>query len=256
MHVLTACIEHRAFSDMELHILELRQDGGRTRQLTLPLTYEKGDPIPVQHNSFAASSLIHMRPWTHLALNEGSFLKAYGTYEFFERGPPSLVCSINQCFTRTDDGGSGMVGVRSLPALRSFTYTAIFPFANHVDFSNIVPQLEELDLQFAPDLHSRILDDKRRTGRAELQDCWQELISAYQRLARTMNTFTMSGKRFPKLKKFVCRDSQIPALREELDEVFTPLCLPVWVEPTHGIFERVAMSPHLRPADDEVDPWT
>ena len=239
----------RAFGDMDFHILELRQERKKTRHLTELLDYSKLSSFPPQPHSFARSSLLHFRPWTHVSLNEGSFLKAYGTYEFFERGPPSLVYSIKQCLEPVSHHGKGHMGARSLPKLCSFTYTAIFPFSNHADFVDMLPHLEELDLQLAPDPQSGILDDKERIGKAQLQDCWQELLSAYHDLAMAMNTFRMSRTTFEKLKNFVCRDSRIPALREELDEVFTPLCLPVWVEAKPGEFDRVAMSPQLSGID-------
>lgn len=234
---------------MDFHILDLRQDTNNDKPLFKPTSYDHLNPFPPKHPSFASSSLLHLRPWTDISLNEGSFLKAYGTYEYFERGPPSLVYSIKQCFDPLSHQDKAKFGVRALPALRKFTYTAIFPFANHADFADIVPYLEELDLQFAPDPQSGILDDKTRVGKAELQDCWQELISAYHDLAVTMSTFRMSEQAFPWLKRFVCQDSQIPALREELDEMFTPLCLPVWVNWRHGEFERVVMKAEYQQAD-------
>jgi hypothetical protein len=100
-----------------------------------------------------------------------------------------------------------------------------------------------LDVQFAPDPQSGILDDKERTGKAELQDCWQELVSAYHDIAMTIGTFQMGRFRFPKLMKFICRDVKILALQEDLDEIFTPLCLPVWGEYERGVFTRLAISP-------------
>jgi hypothetical protein len=42
----------------------------------------------------------------------------------------------------------------------------------------------------------------------------------------------------PKLQKFICRDVVIPALVEELDDVFIGLCMPVWAEMEPGLFVR------------------
>lgn len=228
---------------MDFHILELQQDPTREQRRTPVVEYSKLKPFPPRNPSFADSSLIHLRQWTYCSLNEGSFLKAYGTYEYFERGPPSLVYSIKQCLLpKRYRGMAETAGVYGLPELRSFTYTAIFPFANHADFVVMLPHLEEIDLQFAPDPQSGILDDKERTGRAELQDCWLELASAYHDLATSLSSFRMSELRFPNMRKFTCRDKQVVALQMELDEIFTPLCLPVWVEHEHGFFTREAMS--------------
>ena len=225
-------------------MFDLRQDATREhRRTSNSAYYDRRWPYPLGHHRFADGSLIFLRPWTHASLNEGSFLKAYGTYEYFERGPPSLVYSIKRCFITSLNPNIGRSpAVYGLPALRSFTYTAIFPFANHADFVAMLPFLEELDLQFAPDPQSGILDDKERTGRAELQDCWLELASAYHDIATTLSTFRMHEGKFPKLKKFTCRDKRVTALQGELDDIFTPLCLPVWVEHDHGFFTREAMS--------------
>ncbi|KAK3722496.1 hypothetical protein LTR37_002488 [Vermiconidia calcicola] len=240
-----------AFSDMAFHFLELRQDSSKSHTLTEPVNYKALAPRPARHPGFAASSLVRLRPWAHVSLNEGSFLKAYGTYEFFERGPPSLVHSINHCFSPLGRSYEYVPRSRPLFTLRTFTYTAIFPFSNHVDFRPMLPYIEELDVRFAPDVESGILDDRGRVGRAQLQDCWQELTSAYYALCAVLSTHRMSEAVFPKLKKFVCGDSRVEGIREDLEELFTPLHLPVWAEMKPGVFERLAMSPRLPGTNDQ-----
>lgn len=236
-----------AFSGMDFHIFELKLEGNRPDLLSQHFGYKDLNSVPSAHPAFAETCLINLVPWTHISLNEGSFLKAYGTYEFFERGPPSLVYSIGQTLTSRHHWGNWNDPDAQIfdfnGPLRSFTYTGIFPFSNHADFRIILPHLEELDVQFAPDPQSGILDDKERTGKAELQDCWQELVSAYHDIAMTIGTFQMSHFNFPKLKKFVCRDVRIAALKEDLDDIFTPLCLPVWGEYEDGVFTRLALTP-------------
>ena len=249
-------IQEWAFKDMEFQLLALKRDSDHVSRTSSPIHYGDLQPIPMRHPSFARSSVLYLRPWTHVGLNEGSFLKAYGTYEYFERGPPSLVYSIKRCLlpeahlTHLNTLSHPPRGLRSLSALRSFTYTGIFPFSNHANFAEMLPYLEELDVSYAPDPQSGILDDKERTGKAELMDCWQELISAYHDLATTICTIRMSETSFPRLKKFICRDKRIPALQDELDEVFTPLCLPVWAEIEPGEFTRLATSPRLPESND------
>lgn len=233
---------------MEYHVLELRQ--GRTA------THSRRDRLPVLselkatsgHYNIAPSSIFYERQWSSLSLNEGSFLQAYGTYEYFERGPPSLVASIMQSLGAVTNNAP----TSALASIRSFTYTAIFPFANHLDFLDVLPQLETLDLQFAPDPQSGILDHRERTGRAELQDCWQELISGYHDIATAISTFRMTREQFPRLKTFICRDVRIPALKDDLGHIFTPLCLPVWAEYTDGVFERIADRAELPGMDDII----
>ena len=37
-----------------------------------------------------SSELFEIRPWSKLLLNEGSFIRAYATYEYWLRQPPSV----------------------------------------------------------------------------------------------------------------------------------------------------------------------
>ena len=240
---------------MDYHIIEMRRDRACVqRQLTQPLPHSDLQPIPdcSAQRDIAPSSVLNLRDWTSISLNEGSFLKAYGTYEYFERGPPSLISSIASCFGPLDLPNQTSPNPPAISSIRSFTYTAIFPFANHLDFLEMLPQLETLDLQFAPDPQCGILDDRERTGRAELQDCWQELVSGYHDVATAISTFRMSRETFPRLKTFVCRDVKIPALKEDLDHIFTPLCLPVWAEYEEGVFARIADKAELPGMDDII----
>jgi hypothetical protein len=56
------------------------------------------DSIEPEASSFASGSaaVFQLRPWSSLLLNEGSFIKAYSTYEFWLRRPPSV--SVNFTF--------------------------------------------------------------------------------------------------------------------------------------------------------------
>ncbi|KAK5124602.1 hypothetical protein LTR85_001315 [Meristemomyces frigidus] len=236
-----------AFGDMDYHILDLRlSNSGHQRplrELEKPVQYSSLQYMPHRYPGLAGSSILNLRPWSHIGINEGAFLKAYGTYEYFERGPPSLIYSIKDSLSpRPIFSPHARISHVPLASLRSLTYTGIFPFANHLDFRELLPQLEELDMQLAPEPASNILNERERVGKAQLEDCWRELTSIYQGLASLLATFRISERNMPRLKKFVCRDSKIPALLEELDEVFMPLCLPVWVEREPGAFTRQAMS--------------
>ncbi|KAK5136552.1 hypothetical protein LTR08_002896 [Meristemomyces frigidus] len=236
-----------AFGDMDYHILDLRvkaSDSTRLpERLGQPVQYSTLQYMPHRYPGLAGSSLLNLRPWFSISVNEGAFLKAYGTYEYFERGPPSLIYSIKDSLSpRPIFSPHARISDVPLASLRRLTYTGIFPFANHLDFGELLPQLEELDMQLAPELSSNILSHPRRVGKAQLEDCWSELVSVYQGLAGLLATFRISERNVPRLKKFVCRDSQIPALLDELDEIFMPLCLPVWAECEPGVFTRLTAS--------------
>ncbi|EMC99247.1 hypothetical protein BAUCODRAFT_31584 [Baudoinia panamericana UAMH 10762] len=234
-----------AFSDMSFHILDLRLDSGHSRSssplLGQAVDYKQLNSSVRRFPGIAPSSILKLRPWHHLTVNEGCFLKAYGTYEYFERGPPSLIYSILDCFTPRPTYGADMRRISDAPlaGLRKLSYIAIFPFATHLQLRDLLPQLQELDLQLAPSLGSKILDDPARIGKADMQDCWSELVSIYQSLTAQLATFRISERNVPRLEKVVCRDVGWPGLQQDLDEVFIPLCLPVWAECEPGVFTRL-----------------
>jgi hypothetical protein len=47
-------------------------------------------PEPFELPRAKVSTIFDIRPWTNLLLNEGSFIRAYATYEFWLRQPPSV----------------------------------------------------------------------------------------------------------------------------------------------------------------------
>ncbi|KAK3066115.1 hypothetical protein LTR53_017664, partial [Teratosphaeriaceae sp. CCFEE 6253] len=233
-----------AFGDMAFHILDLRLDeDSRSTSPLLGKTVEYAmlDHTPRRYPGIAGSSILNLRPWHHITINEGAYLKAYGTYEYFERGPPSLIYSIKDCLIPRSTYSANVQRLSRAPlaSLQKLTYIGIFPFANHLDFRELLPQLEELDLQLAPtsSTHGRsILNDPSRVGKAELQDCWSELITIYQTLANQLATFRITEGNMPRLSRLLCRDMERKALHEELDDVFIGLCLPVWAEMEDGVF--------------------
>lgn len=234
----------------------------------MPPTYASLRAIPATYPSIAPSSILSLRPWTHLSLNEGSFLKAYGTYEFFERGPPSLVYSIKDSImrdltlpptasiTNSTTTSNPNAPLRPLSALTSLDYSAIFPFANHADFSPILSQITHLTLQLAPAPESNILNDRARLGKADLGDCWTELLTTYHQLIEPLASVRRpsptafedgvlgdfvwdTSSHGVNVRTLVALDFHIKAMQEDLDTMFMPLCLPVWVEPQTGVFTRM-----------------
>jgi hypothetical protein len=251
-----------AFGEMDYHFLTLSQTKTGHASTQIP-TYASLRSVPTSYPSIAASSVLNLRPWTHLGLNEGPFLKAYGTYEFFERGPPSIVYSIKdsiirrptQVQTGTQNHHSDTFVVQPLWNLTSLDYTAIFPFSNHADFSSILHQISHLSLQLAPGAESNILNDRIRLGKADLSDCWTELLTTYAQVVEPLASVRrpttinadMYGGDFTwdtnwhdvAVRKLVAMDFRIKAMHDDLDELCTPLCLPVWVETPAGVFTRM-----------------
>lgn len=256
---------------MDFHALSLQQSKA-TNVSEAPLSppsYASLRPIPAAYPSIAPSSILSLRPWTHLSLNEGSFIKAYGTYEFFERGPPSLVYSIkdsiisNPALPQETPTPVALQTppARPLSALKSLDYTAIFPFANHADFSPVLSQISHISLQLAPDAESNILNDRARLGKADLADCWTELLTTYQQLIEPLASVRRPGltafgvgggesvsdfvwgtsRRGVVVEELVAMDFRIKAMQEDMDTLFMPLCLPVWVEAKTGVFTRMLL---------------
>ena len=56
-------------------------------ELPNPVGFYEEDP---EENVFADASVLFDRPWSKLLLNEGSFIRAYATDEFWTRQPPSV----------------------------------------------------------------------------------------------------------------------------------------------------------------------
>lgn len=251
-----------AFGEMDYHILMIQQAKRGHTSTGVP-AYASLRSTPTSYPSIAASSVLNLRPWSHLGLNEGPFLKAYGTYEFFERGPPSLVYSIKdsilrrprQIRTSEQNRDSDAFVVQPLWNLTSLDYTAIFPFSNHADFSSILHQISHLSLQLAPSAESNILNDRVRLGKADLADCWTELLTTYAQVVEplasvrrpsTVNADMYSGDftwdtnwHDVAIRKLVAMDFRIKAMHADLDELFTPMCLPIWVETPAGVFTRM-----------------
>ncbi|KAK4981086.1 hypothetical protein LTR28_006523 [Elasticomyces elasticus] len=217
-----------AFSDMDFHILSLHQNT-TSRSLSQLQPYNPHHAIPRSYSCVASASILHARPWHHAALNEGSFLKAYATYEYFERGPPSVIYSIKTFLHGLSHDQPNTSPILSPHhSIDSFAYTAIFPFANHITATRdddattglnlqTCPKLKHLTLQLAPDPHSTILDDPARVGKADLSDCWAELESCYASLGApkpgSRNQFLPGGS----LQVLVCKDYRTQALCEDLD---------------------------------------
>ncbi|USW48640.1 Putative F-box domain-containing protein [Septoria linicola] len=238
-----------AFSDMAYHILDLRIDAAKNVALEQTLIdLNTLEYVPSQYPGIAESSLLGLKPWTEIGLNEGSFLTAYGTYHFFEHGAPSLVASIEDCLSSPYQAGRAQQQNMHLPAVRKLVYTAILPFASHVDFRGLLPRLDELDCKLAPDPQSGILTDKNRVGKAQLDDCWQEFFSSYSVISQPFRTGKILPNGQPRLKRFICRDFQNPMLVEDLDETFLWLCMPCWAEMKPGVFERQAEIPNYEQA--------
>lgn len=107
--------------------------------------------------------------YSHVTLNEGSSIRAYSSYEYFNLATPSIFAY--DCFQRH------ICNFWSVN-LRSLTYIAIFPISPHVqNFYCQLRHLENLEtfsVQFAPSEDSDMLSNPERIGKCQISDLWME----------------------------------------------------------------------------------
>ena len=128
-------------------------------------------------------NILNILPWSHCTFNEGSSIRAYSTYQYFQKHVPSIFTPINEQKMRD--------GVwRTLPYLTSIDYIAIFPFTTrHMHqfcrfLQAAAPNLRHLRTRFSPTSGNVILDDKEAMGTCERTDLWSELEVCYSSLAK------------------------------------------------------------------------
>ena len=128
-------------------------------------------------------NILNILPWSHCTFNEGSSIRAYSTYQYFQKHVPSIFTPINEQKMRD--------GVwRTLPYLTSIDYIAIFPFTTrHMHqfcrfLQAAAPNVRHLRTRFAPTSGNGVLDDKETLGTCERTDLWSELEVCYSSLAK------------------------------------------------------------------------
>lgn len=126
-------------------------------------------------------TLSTVRPWNHCTYNEGSFVPAYSTYEFYNYAAPSLHQSESlpelQCHAL------------QLGCLQSFELVAVFPFnhiTNSIYFLDHLPNLQRLSVRLAPTLECQ-KSEVIGTSASAPSDFWLELESNYYLLRNALN---------------------------------------------------------------------
>jgi hypothetical protein len=124
------------------------------------------------HRKHIPTALFTIRPWTHLLLNENSSIRAYRSYHYFDRRPPSILTSL----LGLEEAPNNVMLVP--PTVTSIFYVAIFPLARH--FYMLVdhlPRIEHLCIQVAA--RNDILLDKEEMDHVQPSDLWLECHSCY-----------------------------------------------------------------------------
>lgn len=156
--------------------------------------------------------LFSARPWTEFSINEGSNLKVYTEYEYYRRQTPSLMSAILD---------SPSPGVRVMLAkLEKFTYTAIFPFYEHVDevLKSVrkMTNLKLLRFRLCPDSESSVVEDEM-AGTEDLiiiHEAWSSFISSYNLVAYTVRFLSV----YNSLQEFQIEDALLENSGAEMIE--------------------------------------
>ena len=177
-------------------------------------------------------SIFSARKWTDLSVNEGSSLKAYTTYEYFLRRTPSLLGTIHARKSSIADS--------MLANLRSFTFTAIFPFYNHVDeiLKSVkkMRRLKVLRTKICPEPHSTVLADEidAAGSHIDVNDPWNELDTAYSLVADTVLFLSIEGQ----LEELHVDDVKMTGIRETLENSINHRLQESWLYRGEGFWIR------------------
>ncbi|RGP65595.1 hypothetical protein FSPOR_7223 [Fusarium sporotrichioides] len=122
--------------------------------------------------------LFHIRNWSSLLINEGSFAPVYSTYEFFHYSAATLLPAI---FDASDPSFSVMC-----ENLKSLSYIATFPLSHHISDFLIphCPPVEHLFVQLMP--KNRDFWESSSLAKVNLSDLWLECDTSYALLVRQM----------------------------------------------------------------------
>ncbi|KAL8994825.1 MAG: hypothetical protein Q9188_006957 [Gyalolechia gomerana] len=152
-----------------IHVLNLKQPSHLAR---------RGQPFDVD----VSCSLLRLRPWTEMVLNEGSCIKVYSVYEYYSKVPPSILYWHHERqWVETSPS--------LLPQLQHISFVCLFPLPGHAaELARVLrccPALISLSTQFTPAADARhdVLEDASQVGKANISDLWIETAQAYRKLA-------------------------------------------------------------------------
>ena len=161
------------------------------------------------------NNILKILPWSHCTFNEGSSIRAYSTYQYFQKHVPSI-------FTPIDDQKMKDGVRRALPYLTSIDYVAIFPFPTlHMQqFCSFLiaaaPNIRHLLTRFSPTRKNGVLDDKEMMRTCQRTDLWSELENCYAYLAHWLS---LRGA-LDSLDDFTVLDYENPGLRDAIHRAF------------------------------------
>ncbi|KAF2239220.1 hypothetical protein EV356DRAFT_528497 [Viridothelium virens] len=214
--------------DMPLQAIMLEQAPGSEYDTFMDLPDDRRFPRTMCRNG-----VLDPRKWTNISINEGSSLKAYSTYEYFHKTPPSISRGLKEYFRVTP----------LFQTLTHITFVAIFPLPDAVErfvarFAKLRLVVQSLTVQLAPLYASRLLEDPERVGTAQLSDCWSELGESYRSLGEEIPQ--QAARKGSRLRLFRCLDWGLyEGFQEELSlSLGGPLAIYGWETAGDGIWRR------------------
>ena len=163
--------------------------------------------------ALSSRSLLTALPWTSFIVNEGSSLKAYSQYEYFMKRTPSLLSALS---TPGSTPTFNPEASALFANLTSFSYTAIFPFYNHVDeVLKLIRQMHNLrylSTKLCPEPGSSVIDEETRGGHIDLNDAWMEFDTSYSLVSHAVEAMGVEKK----LVEFQALDIRMEGIRENL----------------------------------------
>jgi hypothetical protein len=179
------------------------------------------NPIYAPYEAHASPSLLTARPWHTLHVNEGSSLRAYTTYEYFLRTPPSPISLFSKPESNLETGIA--IGTL-LSTIRHFHFTAIFPSFNHIGIilpiaEGAMTSLESLTIQLLPKPNSSILADvlaETGGGHIDVNDPWNEFETSLALVARSAAAMTRRN-----LTELIMEDVAMEGVRDMIERTMT-----------------------------------
>ena len=175
------------------------------RQSHLPLASASTYHTP--KHDMDSLNVFRLRPWTRCIFNQGSSVKGYSSYEYFNKSAPSFL------YPLVSQGLCDPFG-----NITSFDYIAVFPIDHFRQFCNNMACMENLKclrVQLAPTSSNDILDNQSALGKSQPKDLWQELGSSYATIARTVRVLCDRGDF--SIETFSILDYVHPGLCELID---------------------------------------
>ena len=184
--------------DMPLHILHLSRPLDRAYPISLPAPQ--------------VFDLLHLLPWTHCTLNEGSSLKVYSTYEYYGKTSPSILSQFPYSPEKSPP-------ISLSRFMKTVDYIAIFPLLGYSSsifgFLHRLPFVDKLGMQLVPHPEDHIFENQSRVETALLADMWLEFKADYRRVLQNV---LIHSREVGGITEFVSYDYSMKGIQTIIDE--------------------------------------